>query len=320
MPKRHGIYQTPQQPPVFRYGVVRLFESLRAFVATGKFTGKDGPAEIKRPELPQVAQLRSHFIETTSRLLHSLDELQQAAGELRQCWEGLQYAQSLSAGRAAGMRAAVAAEGAIHYLNVFLDDIARLVPFLLECDLGVYAWDSPKESKRIDSFSRAVAKRDEPPFAPVKELFAALDKEGSWWKRGFGRGVGLRQRVVHYPDLLSFQGAGTAGSFEVQAYLISPFIKQGAVDFIGGLREVLHGMCEWLDEAEAMLVEQAQQRARAGGTEWSPPASVPSLLLPVAPRTLNVALPPVDYLYLPMCEESAPLVKTISYSVGHPPG
>lgn len=88
--------------------------------------------------------------------------------------------------------AQVAVDSTAFYLNVFIDDIAKLIPYVM---------DNSTE-KPLDGFSQVkklVEKKQHPTILP---LFDELSQPQSWWQRGFERGFGFRQRLTHYTDIL----------------------------------------------------------------------------------------------------------------------
>ena len=193
--------------------------------------------------------------------------------------------------------AGIAADSVLHYLNLCIDDLARIVHFVVT--------DGAAPQAEPDRFSVLVGMFEQNRLPGVTDqlerLFTGLRQDTSWWAVGFRHGVGMRQRLTHYTDLLVFSGRTKPGDAVMTADVALAAIGERNVvpEFGLALRQLLAGLCEWLDALTLELLAILSQRLAAKGVTWDPfdeKCSVIELTETGEPRNGT------DYLYLPICE------------------
>ena len=291
MPIRHGLYRRPETDNLLMLvGIWNVFDA----VSNGShISAADGWRHSR--------SLERHFQGVLMRLAHSLDLFQSGIAELEVFFNTAleEYGSSRGLFETVG----IAADSIMIYLSMLIDDVAKLIPVVFE----------RTTPKLDDSFGVVRNRVQKGEFSGVKGLFDRLDAENSWWMLSLRRGQGLRQRLVHYTDMLQFSGIKMLGGDRYQLRCsvednLGPLGGPRAINFIGSLQQILRGLCEWLDDLEPVLVEHLID-ARS---TWSD-TPVPWLPDPVCPRLLvPIALPfgtreiPDEFLYFPLCNGSAP--------------
>jgi hypothetical protein len=200
MAKRHGVLLDATSPPRWRLGVWQIFDPW-----------VDPHLQLLQgytvPRITRPLTIEFHFRRVVQRLVRSLARLDQRIRE----WGTFLEAGALASARPElafdiPEEGGIAADSAFHYLNLFIDDLARVVPFVLAPD--------ETEVKEPDGFGmlkRMLCEGEIAASSGLRELFGELDRDGSWWCQGFKRGAGIRQRLTHYTDLVLFQGATKPG-------------------------------------------------------------------------------------------------------------
>ncbi|MFQ5923961.1 MAG: hypothetical protein ACE5M4_14070 [Anaerolineales bacterium] len=294
MARRHGVLLSAATEPRWRLGVWQVFDPwvdphLQAL------QGYTVPA-ITRP-----LTIEFHFRRVVQRLVRSLARLYQRVRE----WD-----QFLEAGGLASAHpelafeipeeGGIAADSVFHYLSLFIDDLARVVPLILASD--------ETEAKEPDGFAtlKRMLNDGEVSASPsLRELFAELDSDDSWWFQGFKRGAGIRQRLTHYTDLVYFRGSTKPGDPRISGdvSLISVGGPIHVADFEGGLQELFSKLCEWLDRLDPTLLRHLSEKLAAKGVSWNPIADeCPTVALP---RQEGVPVDASHYLYLPVSHRDA---------------
>lgn len=293
MPRRHGVLLSEADQPRWRLGIWQVFDPwIDPHVQA--LQGYTVPA-ITRP-----LTIEFHFRRVVQRLVRSLARLYHRVRE----WD-----QFLEEGGLASPRpelvfdipeeGGIAADSVFHYLNLFIDDLARVIPHVL-------AYDGA-EAKEPDGFAtlKRMLTNEEIPASPwLRELFAELDHEDSWWFHGFKWGIGIRQRLTHYTDLVYFRGGTKPGEARMSGdvSLISVGGPIHLADFEDALQELFSGLCEWLDRLDQPLLRHLSERLAAKGVSWSPLSDqCPAAALP---KQEGVRLDAAHYLYLPVCSPS----------------
>ncbi len=125
MPRRHGVLFSGEESPRCRFGIWQVFDPW----VDPCLLWRQGHAStpISRP-----LTIEFHFRRVVQRLVRSLGRLYQSVRE----WDRF-----LEAGAIAGPNpalvfeipeeAGIAADSVFHYLNLFIDDLARIVPFVV---------------------------------------------------------------------------------------------------------------------------------------------------------------------------------------------
>ncbi len=251
---------------------------------------------IRHPE-DRPLQIEYHFRRVVIRLVRSLGRLYQYAR---------QYDRFLEAGGLAGPdpvlvfeipeEAGIAADSVFHYLTLFIDDLARIIPFVLIED-----GDEHKEPDGFAELRKQLIEGRLQASQTVIDLFVALDQDNSWWSLGFKRGIGMRQRLTHYTDLVYFHGSTKAGDTKMTSdiSLITIGGPVRVVDLESTLENLLTRLCERLDQLDKALLTQLSERLATRGVHWKPfDEPIPAEKLP-EPDDARLDAP--HYLYLPVC-------------------
>src|SRR5215475_8430994 len=143
--------------------------------------------------------------------------------------------------------AGMAADSVFHYLNLFIDDLARMIPFVLT-EQGL----KPQEPDGFAALKKMVVKGRLPASQSLTRLFSELDRNTSWWSLGFKRGVGMRQRLTHYTDLVIFHGKTKPGDIKMSGdvFLTTVGGPVHTSDFENALEKLFTDFCEWLDQLD----------------------------------------------------------------------
>lgn len=207
-----------------------------------------------------------HFRQTLYRLVHSLELFQQHT----RSWSNF-----LESGGLAGpnpaltftipMEAGIAADSLFHYLNLFIDDIARVIPFVL------FKTPSDAQVDGLSTLKKKILTNKISVSSRLRELFEELDQETSWYHAGFQRGKGIRQRLVHYTDIIFFSGGPGKDHDKMVPEISLAAVGEKIVvgNFEESLRKLLGGLCEWLDQIEEVLIEQLSKRMAEEKIAWS---------------------------------------------------
>jgi hypothetical protein len=153
-----------------------------------------------RVDLPMKLEFRSTKI--VRRLLRCLDRLDASVVE----WDAFLSEGELKTPRpwlavTLPVEAGMTAEGVFHYLNLLVDDLARLVGFLL-----THRESAIPEGKGFGKLKHRLNRGQIEVSEAMRSLFQRLDEEASWWTLGFLWGKGSRQRIVHYGDMVVLSG------------------------------------------------------------------------------------------------------------------
>lgn len=321
MPSRHGKIVCGQSSLEFRCEIRGVFNRLVGALTHDIFheTMDQSVLTPRTPFMLHTFALREHFNHMTRRLLHSLDALQVGLRILSRLWDSENSDATI---RNPGLYTSrlrldteIAGDSALHYIAAVLDDVARLLPF---ADPGCYklAWFQYSNRARCDSFTAAMRlTKANGPLNSFREVFDGLEAEGSWWSVAFKYAVGSRQRIVHYTDWTAVgpeslpvdagrtdaEGWGPIdGAPSARLYVTRPG-EDSAIDFCDHLRQVLLGLCEWLDLVERRLQSVWIPGELEGRAPWlTEPA--PLYGLPIAEDGLpSRKLLPTEDFYLPTC-------------------
>ncbi len=295
MPSRHGAIVQSKDGPQCRLGIRQVFDPW----IDAKLLNLQG-YNIRHPKA-QPLHIEFHFRRVVTRLLCSL-------GRFYQCARG--YDRFLEAGGLAGPdpilafeipeEGGIAADSVFHYLTLFIDDLARMIPFVL-----IENEDERREPLGFTQLKNWVINGQLPASQTVRDLFAALGQEDSWWSLGFGWGEGMRQRLTHYTDLVYFSASTKAGDTKMTSdiSLITIGGPPRGVDFETALQNLLTSLCEWLDQLDQELLSHLTERLAGQGVHWEPfNDPVPVFKLP---QPGEARLDASHYLYLPLCSEAS---------------
>ncbi|MFL5245111.1 MAG: hypothetical protein ACJ8FY_23660 [Gemmataceae bacterium] len=312
MPLRHGLYRTDDKVqkkmsnvPHCLFGLKTVFEAV-AFRPPFKSRNLS-TSYLGSPEERSTGIAR-HFSIVLDRLLHSLDIIQRTIAKRQDNFdhEGTDWTPWI--------QTEIAADSVLTYLGILVDDIGKLVPLVFDNERL-----NNKGEPILDSFSKL---KDEVInqsfFTPLLTLFQELDRAQSWWKLGIERRQGIRQRLVHYSDLVNFQveKADQEKNWRVKGYLVEASNGVAKVDFLEALRRVLHGLFDWLDRLEQALTNQLISRSQAENVAWSPSKECPLVWLPIEKPFKEKKIPDSNFLYLPVCSGSAPIGCKVHFSKG----
>ena len=248
------------------------------------------------PKITRPLAIEFHFRRVVQRLIISLARLDQQVRE----WNHFIEAGGLTSAHpelvfSIPEEGGIAADSVFHYLNLFIDDLARVIPFILVNDVT--------EAKEPDGFGmlkRMLAEGEIQAPAALLELFAELDCDDSWWSHGFKRGAGTRQRLTHYTDMVYFHGSTKPGDSKMTGDV--SLIRVGgplhASEFEHGLQRLFGKLCEWLDQLDILLLRHLSENLAEKGVTWEPYSGQ----CPVYPLPTQEAiqLNTSHYLYLPV--------------------
>lgn len=267
------------------------------------FFGENREADGKAENGLNLQGLRLHAVEVLGRLIYVLDHLERSIEKLERSYNN--DAQKLFSVFFLQRRGGIYADSVLHYLNALVDAIGRTVLLSLGqlnirgSGAGTQFSMAKRAIKDLDSAGQLADS--------LRDCFSSLDDKNSWWDILFSRRVGLRQRIVHYPDTLKFQGYKNLDDelFRVETLLSTFFDKPTHSNFIGALKAGLEDMFAWLDKLDSSLLPFFYERTGA-----DPPSShdqkqwcIPlySLIeLSGERRVINGNA----RLYLPVCEDS----------------
>ena len=289
MVKRHGVLLSAAGQPRWRLGIWQIFDPwvnpqlqlLQGYNVT----------RVTRP-----LTIEFHFRRVVQRLVRSLARLYQRVRE----WDHFLEAGGLSSAHPEltfeiPEEGGIAADSVLHYLNLFIDDLARVVPLIL--------MDDGTEVEEPDGFGmlkRMLNDGNVPASPSLRELFDELDHDDSWWSYGFKRGVGIRQRLTHYTDVVYFKGSTKSGDHRMtgDVSLISVGGSVHFPDFESTLQELFGKLCEWLERLDQLLLRHLSEKLAVKGVSWDPlTGECPAVALP--PEE-GVRLDASHYLYLPV--------------------
>ena len=248
------------------------------------------------PKITRPVKIEFHFRRVVQRLVRSLARLDQRVRE----WDHFLEAGGLTSARPELVfdipeEGGIAADSVFHYLNLFIDDLARVVPLILARD-GTKA----KEPDGFSTLKKMLKNGKVQAPAPLRELFAELDSGESWWTHGFKGGAGIRQRLTHYTDVVYFHGSAKPGDHRMtgDVSLISVGGPVHIPEFEGALQELFGKLCEWLERLDLLLLRHLSRKLAAKGVSWDPfSVECPAVALP--PQE-DVRLDASHYLYLPV--------------------
>lgn len=296
MPVNHGLYRKLPESrvkgqrilsdaaPVFRYGIRTVFDAM----TRGNFLA--GIDHRRRS-----GQLEYHFSRTCERFVFSLQHLNVLMQEMSRL-HGLRDGMPPTGLLELGFQAGTHADHVLSYLGTIIDDLAIGVTLAT-------GYFGPNANKPIDSMGKLKDQRSRTELAPVAQLLAELDKPTSWWELGFKTKAGGRQLIVHNQHLVEFQAVGQKGGpFKASAHIISVWSNPTVpfTNFFALLRDILEGLCNWLDRLQDALMTHLRPR----DPSWSPMSLLcPVMLLPVGWPSGVTVLDPV-YFPLPLCDGS----------------
>jgi hypothetical protein len=248
------------------------------------------------PTVTRPLTIEFHFRRVVHRLVISLGRLYQNVRE----WDRFLESGGLASTRPElafeiPEKAGIAADSVFHYLNLFIDDLARITPFILTEEI------EPREPDGFSVLKNMLVNGNFPASTTLIELFAELDRETSWWSLGFKRAVGMRQRLTHYTDLVIFQGSTKPGeekmSADVRLTTIGGPVR--VADFEKALEQLFADLYGWLDRLDQELLAYLSMRLARKSVIWNPSEEpIPTILLTELDE-IRSDVP--HYLYLPIC-------------------
>jgi hypothetical protein len=195
----------------------------------------------------------------------------------------------------------IAADSVFHYLNLFIDDLARMIPIVL-----VFDPDNASAPEGFNHLKTMLKKGQIEAPVRLRDLFAELDNPDSWWTSGFKWGVGMRQRLTHYTDMVYFAVSAKSGAEKMTGDVSLIGIGGGfkVSGFEEALAELLRKLCEWLEQLEHLLLPHLSQKLMEKGVHWDPLAGgCPTVKLPtpVSPELFKGS----HMLYLPVLRSAS---------------
>jgi hypothetical protein len=291
VPTRHCVIFEDVNHPQWRLGIWQVFEPW----VDPRLQALQGLT----PTITRPLTIEFHFRRVVIRLVRSLARLYHSCRE----WDRF-----LDAGGLKNQdpelafkipeEAGISADSVFHYLNLFIDDLGRATYWVLLED-GV----KDKEPDSFSALKKMLSHEKLPSSKALSKLFAELDKKDSWWSLGFSFGVGMRQRLTHYTDLLTFAGSTKPGDTKMTADVSLVAVGDSVLvaDFENILKKLLADLCEWLDRLEQELIPLLSGRLKQKRIRWNPldKHTPPTIVLP----TLDLGnLDPSYYSYLPVCK------------------
>jgi hypothetical protein len=290
---RHGVFFDSANEPRWALGVWRIFDPW----VDARLQAQQG---YRVPVTTRPLTIEFHFRRVVLRLVRSLAQLQKRIHE----WD-----QWLAAGGLEGTHpelafeipeeGGIAADSAFHYLNLFIDDLARVIPYVL-----AYGETAMKDVEGFTELKTRLQKEKIAASPALRELFLELDCNDSWWYQGFKYGVGIRQRLTHYTDIVYFHGSAKLGDARLSGDISLTGVG-GPIhheDFEQALRELFGKLCEWLDRLEQPLLQHLSEKLGARGISWNPlDDRCRAVILPVLS---GIRVDAAHYLYLPLSTAS----------------
>ena len=288
MATRHGFQLSATSQPRWMLGIWKIFDPWvdpQLLLLQGHTV----------PMVTRPLTIEFHFRSIVRRLVRSLARLHLGVRE----WDHF-----LDAGGLTGVHpelvfeipeeCGISADSVFHYLNLFIDDLARVVPFILAAD-GTAA----KEPEGFSDLKTKLISGEIQASSSLIELFEELNCDESWWFHGFKRGAGIRQRLTHYTDMVYFQGKTKSGDLRMtgNVSIISVGGPVHVQDFEGALQELFGRFCEWLERLDQLLLRHLSEKLAEKGVPWNPfIGNCPSVALP-SQEEIRLGMP--HYLYLP---------------------
>jgi hypothetical protein len=293
MPIRHGTIVRSGDQPRCQFGIWRVFAPWvdpNLLVLQGH---DDIP--ITRP-----LKIEFHFRYVVRRLLRSLGRLYRDLRKYdRFIEDGALFSQHPYLAIEIPEEAGIAADSIFHYLNLVIDDLARVIPFVFAKEGSI-----PKEPDGFAGLKKMLAMGNLSVPQTLIQLFSELDHEPSWWYLGFKPGVGMRQRLTHYIDLIIFQFSTKPGDSKMTAdvHLSSVGGPIHIKDFEQGLENLFTDLCEWLDRLEHELLDYLSKMLARKGVSWNPfREPCPGFELPELEESI---IDLTHYMFLPICDEA----------------
>ena len=293
MAKRHAVVLEAPNLPRWRLGVWQIFDPW-----------VDPHLQLLQghtvPKITRPLTIEFHFRRVVHRLVRSLERLHDGIRK----WDAFLEAGGLASAQPElafdiPETGGIAADSVVHYLNLFIDDLARVIPFIVAPD-----GTEPKEPDGFGSLKRMVSDGEIPASSALCGLFANLDGDDSWWCQGFRRGTGIRQRLTHYTDLVYFRGTTRPGDARMTGAisLISVGGPVHLTDFERALRDLLGKLCDWLEELDQELLRHLSKTLAARGVAWDPfSRGCPAVTMP---RREDALLDASHYFYLPVSKDA----------------
>lgn len=293
MKRRHEVICEAGKLPAWKVGIWQVFDPWT-----------DPHLQVLQghnvPTFSRPAQIEFHFRRVVRRLVLSLSRLSRQICE----WECFLKAGALASdnpGLAFDIpeEGGMAADSVFFYLNIFLDDVARVIPFVLaEDESSVVEPDGFGELRQMVNDGRLIT---QPEF---KSLFEELSDEHSWWSKGFKRGVGIRQRLTHYTDIVYF-----SGSTKLDDQVMTGNISFGGIggpvhtsDFELEMQVMFRNLCEWLERLDQQLMQRQTAKLVPKGIVCDPtPNKCPAIDLP---NNEDVRKSACHHLYLPIFRDA----------------
>ena len=169
VPRRHGALLSGVDQPQFRLGVWQVFAPW-----------VDPHLQLLQgqtvPQITRPLTIGFHFRRVVQRLVLSLARLHHRVRE----WDQFLEAGGLGSAHPELVfdipeEGGMAADGIFHYLNLFIDDLARVISFVLADDGSV-----PNEPESFNDLKKMLIGGTMPVSTPLRELFVELDCNDSW--------------------------------------------------------------------------------------------------------------------------------------------
>ena len=205
--------------------------------------------------------------------------------------------------------AGIAAKSIFISFNVLVDDLAKLIKIIY------------KEEPLTEDYSFTMLEKDvlgedrkklaDSSYIDLVNLFTKLNRRNSWFKLAFFRGEGIRQRFIHYTDIIQFGGQkGLDESlFRGRGYIINLHSGKEPLNFIEELRAILLDFCDWLDQLYEILYKELQTKNKSWPKvdrlySYGCGVNIPTFFdkIDKKERTEQRTYPDENYLYFPIAE------------------
>lgn len=278
MPKRHGILIKTNKEIQFKVGIWGVFDPW----TDGTLLGAQGYFGRHEEERPLYVEL--HFRRVINRLFRSLNGLYFQLRKYDKFTEdGFLDGPNPSLVFEIPEEIGIAVDSTVHYLNLFAEDLARIIPFVLE--EHVPERDKVKLSGSLFSaLKRDIISGEKTTTNEIKKLFQSLEQDGSWWSLSLKHGYGIRQRLVHYTDLVTCGASVKSGDSKMTPYFTLHRIgtSEGSMPLEKTLKTLFFDLCNWLDDLDELLLPILVERLAENDVEWSPfDRGVSTIRLPV---------------------------------------
>lgn len=256
MPTRHGL-DSQVENPTMAFGITEIIDAIGMYPFH--------PPRESGLLFDPASQYSEHFKQTSEeRLFQALHLLQFHLNGYAKCMANMRDALSRAKIGHHTNLAGMAAETFYFYWGILVDDLARVIPFVMEQHptINVHKLTFDKIMKRIVNDGL---------YPTLRPFFEPLGQDMSWWTLSFSYERGMRQRFMHYADSFSLNGQSENGIMTASPS-VWRFNEEGVqvdADFDYLLRGSLKTFFDWLDTLEQVLRLRLRDRSGTENIPWS---------------------------------------------------